>query len=47
MKRKQYYIPIVEIIVLSTEIMQDSDFALAGSPSHGQAGAPERRDPAF
>ena len=46
MKRKQYYIPIVEIIVLSAEIMQDSDFALIGSPNHGVP-APKRRDPAF
>ena len=46
MKRKQYYIPIVEIIVLSAEIMQDSNFALEGSPSHATP-APKRRDPAF
>jgi hypothetical protein len=49
--KKEYYIPTIEVICLSTPLMQNP--ALAGSGDHGSISlgggdhAPQRRTPVF
>ena len=44
-KKKEYYIPTIEVTILSSNLMQLAD--TSGHISGGSSGAPMRREKAF
>ena len=46
-KKKTYYIPTIEIMVLAPELVMQDNFSLHTSGSMGDSAPAPRRDPAF